>query len=63
MFRLLLRQRLNVSQRCRFLSTTPVPTENSIRAKLEQSLKVESISVQDISGGCGAMFQVGFRYK
>ena len=59
MLRLLMRQRILAPQICRFMSTAPAPTEQSIKEKLEQSLKVKSINVQDISGGCGAMFQVG----
>ncbi|KAL5248930.1 hypothetical protein ACHWQZ_G017955 [Mnemiopsis leidyi] len=58
MLRLLLRQRYQTTQLCRHFSAPPPPNEASIKKKLEESLKVENISVQDISGGCGAMFQI-----
>ena len=42
--------------RVRNLSTITV---SHIEDKLKESLKISSIHVEDISGGCGAMFQVG----
>ena len=56
MLRFLLRSHLATTRCCRNLST--VISSQNISDKLRQSLKVKEIDVQDISGGCGAMFQV-----
>ena len=42
----------------RALSTAAPPNEQIIRDKLTAGLTVKGLSVEDISGGCGAMFQV-----
>ena len=41
----------------RWLSVTAT-SEELIKKKLESCLKVKKIEVQDISGGCGAMYQI-----
>lgn len=44
-------------KRIRF-STAATSLERALRTKLENSLKSSNVQVEDISGGCGKMFQI-----